>query len=404
MNLKALKCILTTSVSLLVIACAGSVNNAANYPPLKDSPMKVPVFDTHSDVMYRMHQTPFDLWDAPSYISVSIPAMQQGGVAAQVFALWTHDKNSPGMQGAQDVFHMIDLFKKQEALHGEHIAHATNAREMRAIQQSGRTPIFLFIEGASVIANDLSMLRTYHRLGVRGMTLTWMNNLDWAGSSTDATNPNMGLTDFGRSVIEEMNRLNWVIDLSHVSDQTFFDTLEVTKDPVLVSHSGCRANMSHPRNISDEMLKALAANGGVLCVVAYPGYIDPLWANAWDAAEVTVQPQIDELLKQKGGDKSNPEYRHARRLAIQQAVPEELRTTVKIYVEHIVHAINTAGEDHVGLGSDFDGIWSNVQGLQGAGDWQLVAEELRTRGYSEETIYKVMYGNVERVMRTVMDE
>lgn len=396
--------ITATSLSLGLLACSSSKLEVKSTHPMKDSAMKVPVFDTHSDVLYRMHQKPFDLLDAPDYISVSIPAMKQGGVAAQVFALWTHDQTSPGMQGAQNTFHMIDLFQQQADLHREYIGLARNWREMKAIQDSGRTPIFLFIEGGGPIANDLSMLRTYDRLGVRGMTLTWMHNLEWAGSSTDEANPNMGLTDFGRSVVQEMNRLNWVVDLSHVSDQTFFDALEVTTDPVLVSHSGCRNNMPHARNVTDEMLQALAKNGGVICVVAYPGYIDPLWENAWDSAEATIQPQIDALLEKSGGDKSDPEYRHARRLLIQQAVPEELRTTIKIYVEHIVHAINVAGEDHVGLGSDFDGIWANVQGLQGASDWQLVAQELRDRGYSEETIYKVMYGNVERVIRTVMDE
>lgn len=397
-----LQLILATTLSIGAASC--SRHNPYSHPIAhKDYETMVPVFDTHSDVLYRMRQKPFDLLDAPEYISVSIPNMERGGVAAQVFALWTDDSESPGMVGAQQILKSIDDFKLQAELHSDRIALATTATEMDAIQRSGRTPIFLVMEGGSWIANDLAMLRNYHRLGVRGMTLTWMNNTDWAGSSTDKIDPNKGLTEFGKSVVQEMNRLNMVVDISHVSDQTFFDALAVTTDPVIVSHSGCRSNFAHPRNVSDEMLQALGKNGGVICVVAYPGYLDPLWENSWNEAEIKAQSEIDVALAEANGDKSNPEYRHKRRLLIQQAVPEELRTTINIYVEHIIHAMNTAGEDHVGLGSDFDGIWANVQGLQGAGEWQLVAEELRKRGLSEETIHKVMYGNVERVFRAVMD-
>src|SRR5690606_18080615 len=161
---------------------------------------------------------------------------------------------------------------------------ALSVADAERLNASGHIAGYLFIEGGAPIASDLALLRTFYRLGVRGMTLTWSNNLAWAGSSTDKEDAKAGLSDFGREVVQEMNRLGMVVDISHVSDQTFYDTLEITTDPVVVSHSSCRALADHPRNVTDDMLRALAKNGGVIGINALPSFLDTEWDAAWEKA------------------------------------------------------------------------------------------------------------------------
>ncbi len=364
----------------------------------------VPVIDMHSDVLYRMMERNFDLVEAPEYMSTSIPLMEQGGMKAQVFALWVHDTRNPGMEGAKKTFEMIDLYYEQQEKHSDRIAIATTMAEADRIHESGKTAIFLFIEGGNPISDDITMLRTYHRLGVRGMTLTWMNNLLWAGAATEEGEPGQGLTEFGREVVQEMNRLNMVVDLSHVSDETFYDAIEVSKDPVVASHSGVRALFDHKRNISDAMLKALSKNGGVIGIVAFPGYLSDQWDEISEAAEEKIAEQLEELKVAYDGEVRNPEYRYKRKVLISEAIPEEKRIGLDVYIDHISHAIDVAGIDHVALGSDFDGIWANVEGLETAGHWQNLVEALKKRGFSSEEIHKIMHGNIERVFREVMDK
>lgn len=363
----------------------------------------VPVFDLHSDILLRVIDNDVDIGDPPHWPQTTIPTMREGYVWDQVFAVWVNPNRHPGFEATERALHMIDRFHDQQARYPKDIQLARTVREAEAAKDSGAIAVWLWIEGGAPINNDLAMLRMFHRLGVTGMTLTWTQNLDWAGSSTDRDDPEMGLTEFGREVVREMDRLGMVVDVSHVSDRTFFDALETTTNPVIASHSGCRALANHPRNLSDEQLRALADNGGVIGIVALPSYLSEDLSPAWREAEEKVAEEI-EALREKYGSTSNPEYREARRVLIQSNIDPERAVTLDTYLDHIEHAIKVAGEDHVGFGADFDGMWAFPVGFEKASRFQDVINGLRARGHSEETIRKVAHENVYRVLREVIGE
>ncbi|MEQ8818712.1 MAG: dipeptidase [Sumerlaeia bacterium] len=366
-------------------------------------PEPVPVFDLHSDILLRAISNGVDIGEAPEWTQVNLKTMEAGHVENQVFAVWVDSYGVTGLNATRRALEMIDIFQAQAEKYKDRMALATTMAEADAITDSGRVAVWLWLEGGAPIADDLALLRTFYRLGVRGMTLTWMNNLLWAGAATDKDDPDMGLTELGREVVAEMNRLGMVVDVSHVSEATFYDALELSTDPVVASHSCCRALADHPRNLSDDQLRALAKNGGVIGIAAMPSYLSTDFDAAWEEAEARVADQIAALKAEYDGNTGNPLYRDARRILIQNEIDEERSVTLGTYLDHIEHAIEVAGYEHVGLGSDFDGIWAFPIGLEKASKWQSVAAGLRDRGHSEEVVAAVMHGNVARVFRQVMD-
>ena len=370
----------------------------------RGGPDAVPVMDLHSDILLRAIDNGVDLLDAPPWAQVTIPTMREGGVRDQVLAVWVNSGLVTGMDAAKRSFQMIDLFEAQAKVHAGDVGLARTVAESDALHAEGRIALWLWLEGGAPIADDLAMLRTYHRLGIRGMTLTWTNNLLWAGSSNDKENAELGLNDFGKDVVREMNRLGMVVDISHVSEKTFYDTLAITTDPVIASHSCCKALCDNARNMTDDQLRALATNGGVIGINAYSAYLSDAWSAATDEAEKKSEAEIEALKSKFGGNTRNPEYREARRLLLLSKIPDESRVTLDTYLNHIEHAAKIMGPEHVGLGSDFDGIWAFPEGLENASKWQSVAEGLRTRGWNEKDIHGVMNENVRRVFRKVIDE
>jgi membrane dipeptidase len=263
------------------------------------------------------------------------------------------------------------------------------------------------IEGGHSIENDLALLRDYYRLGVRYMTLTWSNTNDWADSSGDITSPNVkhhdGLTEFGKDVVREMNRMGMMVDISHVADKTFFNALTVSRAPVIASHSSSRALTNHPRNMTDEMLKAVAngpRGGGVVMVNFYSAFVDEDFRKAYAAMAQERQAAEDALReKLKGADaKTKAIEEHKLQEEWAAKVP---RPPLKSLIDHIDHIAKVAGIDHVGLGSDFDGIPSSPQGIDSAADLPKITEELVKRGYNEEQIHKILGGNLLRVFKQV---
>jgi membrane dipeptidase len=380
----------------LTVLCALTLISAAAVAAV------VPAMDLHSDILLRSIDHGIDLSDETDWTHTSLGRMRTGGVSDQVFAVWVNSNDLIGFDATSRALQKIGVFNQQVARHQEEIALAQTVAEAREINADGKIAAWLVIEGGAPINEDPAMLQTFHDLGVRGMTLTWMNNLSWAGSSTDKDNPQMGLTEFGREIVREMNRLGWVIDLSHVSDQTFYDTLEVTTDPVMISHSCCRALSDHPRNVTDDLLRALAENGGVIGINAYCAYLSQEWSEARDAVQEENEDKL-ESLREEHGDGS-PAHRIARRQLVEEglaAAGHEL--TVETYLDHIEHVIEVAGPDHIALGSDFDGIAFLPRGLKSPADWQAVAEGLRARGHSEEVVRAVMGGNARRVFEQVID-
>lgn len=383
--------ILLSLLAPFIIGCAGSPKSS------------VPVFDLHSDILLRAINNDVSIGDPPAWTQVSIPTMRLGNVQNQVLSVWVNSYGVQGEAATNRANQMIDIFEEQQARYSQDIALARNMAEAEAITGSGRIAAWLWLEGGAPIDNSLEQLRAFYDRGVRGMTLTWNNNLLWAGASQDKDNPGMGLTEFGREVIVEMNRLGMVIDISHVSDATFYDTINASADPIVASHSSCRALADHPRNMSDEMLRALANNGGVIGINALPSYLSTDWEKAWDETEKRISTDLDMIAARYDGNRRDPRFREARRLAIQAELPSEAVVTLEDYLDHIEHAVAVAGYQHVGLGSDFDGIWAFPVGLEKPSKWQSVADGLRARGHSDQVVRAIMHDNVARVFREVMD-
>jgi membrane dipeptidase len=300
---------------------------------------------------------------------------------------------------------MIDSVYEQAARHPDRMVMAFSVDDIERARKQKKLAALMGIEGGHSIENDIHLLRDYYRLGVRYMTLSWSNTNEWADSSGDIDDPKIphhnGLTDFGKQVVLEMNRLGMMVDISHVADKTFFDALATTRAPVIASHSSARALTNHPRNMTDDMLRAVAKNGGVVQVNFYDAFIDEDYRKAADAqkkdAEAAVAARIAEL-KAAGKpvtylDKDKIERAWAGKIP---------RPPLKSLIDHIDHIAKVAGIDQIGLGSDFDGVsGATPEGIDSAADLPKITQALLDRGYSAEDIHKILGGNLLRVFREV---
>ncbi len=312
--------------------------------------------DSHLDTMQWVLNAGVDISRRLSTTHVDLPRLREAGVRAPFFALWvpTYYK---GSEAVRRTLQLRDAVEKLLEAHPDQVALATNASEARRIAGSGKIALILTIEGGHQIADDLAVLRMYHRLGIRSMTLTHFRNNNWADSSTDQPRHG-GLTAFGRQVVREMNRIGMIVDISHVSDKTFFDTLAVATRPVIASHSSCRALSDVPRNMTDEMIRAVGKNGGVVGINFGAGFL-----NAKDAAglrssiagKAALEPQMTgEALDRFAADEYVRGY----------SVMKKAAATLEDAVTHIERVVKLAGIDHVGIGSDWDGISSVPAGLE----------------------------------------
>lgn len=374
--------------------------------PPSPPPVRPPVVDLHSDILLRVIENGVSFVDpprdVPGWPQVTIPTLRAGGVTHQVFAVWVDETEFTGPAATTRALAMIDAFHEQAAASAGAVALATTMAQADAIVAAGGIAGILWVEGGEAIDCSLENLRAFHRRGVRGMTLTWTRNLPWAGSANDRVNPQMGLTEFGREVAREMNRLGMVIDLSHASDRTAFDVLEVSTAPVVLSHSCCRALCDRPRNASDAVMRAVAQGGGVLGVCVYPMFLSLKWEAAWDRTAAALESEIAALKQRHGGDANAPAYRMGRRALIQSHLPAGESVTIEDYLDHIDHALAIMGPEHVALGSDFDGIWAFPACLETAADWPAVAQGLRRRGHAESVVRGVMGGNAARLLSDVL--
>lgn len=341
------------------------------------------VVDGHSDTIGRILDKGEDITSRTLQGHLDIPRMIEGGLGAQFFACFVPPKHLESHDCALRVIRMMDALR-ETIRRDKRLGLATTAREVRALREQGRLAAILCIEGGHAIENDLRLLRQFAALGARYMTLTWNNTNDWADASRDAARHN-GLTDFGRQVVREMNACGMIVDLSHVSERTFYDALDVTAVPVMASHSSCRALCDHPRNLTDAQLKALAKNGGVACINFYPGFIDAEYlaraGGVTGAARSAVAAGADD--------------------AAERALP---RPSFDTLIAHIDHAVRVAGVDHVGLGADWDGVPTLPEGLDDVTALPRVTEALLKRGYWEHDVRKILGENVLRVMEEAIDK
>jgi membrane dipeptidase len=354
------------------------------------------VVDTHDDTTQRFLDGKFDLGPRDARGSIDIPRMKEGGLSAFFFSIWMPSKVT-GPEAVKRALVQIDAVREQVRKHSGDLVLAATAEEVRAAHKQGRIAALMGVEGGHMIASDLGVLRSYAALGVRYMTLTHSGNDEWADSSTDTPAHN-GLTDFGKEVVREMNRLGVIVDISHVSDKTFYDALEVSKAPLFASHSSCRAICNAPRNMTDEMIKALAAKGGVIQINYHVGFLSQEFRNA---STPELAKQIDAEAKKRCGDNEGCQLIESdsvtREFVTQGKLPRVDWTKI---IEHIDHAVKIAGADHVGLGSDFDG--ANMPfGMEDASKLPQITEALLRKGYSEGDIKKILGENTLRVMTEV---
>ena len=364
------------------------------------------VVDTHADTPQRFLDEGFDIGSTdPNDVGhLSLDKARRGNLGAEFFSIWVDPETNQG-HFARHTFDLIDSVYEQAARHPDRMMMAFSVADIERAHREHKLAALMGIEGGHSIENDMHLLRDYYRLGVRYMTLSWSNTNEWADSSGDIDDAKIqhhnGLTDFGKQVVLEMNGLGMMVDISHVADKTFWDAIATTKAPVIASHSSARALVDAPRNMTDDMLRAVAKNGGVVQVNFFSGFLDQDYRNKMLAQDkdqaAAIQKYVDSLKAQ--GKPVN--YIAVNRMQ-REWMAKILRPPFKVLIDHIDHIAKVAGVDHVGLGSDFDGVsGATPQGMDSAADLPKITQALLDRGYSEDDIKKILGGNLLRVFRRV---
>ncbi len=369
------------------------------------------VIDTHEDTPQRILDDHFDLTDPLGTGQVNLDAIHKGNLGAAFFSIWVEPKLYQG-QYAHRTLELIDATRNQAARHPDQIRFTTTADGILAAHREHKFALLMGIEGGHSIEHSLALLRMYYDLGVRYMTLTWSNSNGWADSSGDADDTTVphtadGLSDFGKDVVYEMNRLGMIVDVSHVSDKTFYRTLIVSRAPVIASHSAARALCDAPRNMTDDMLRAIArsggpdSKGGVVMVNFYSGFISQAYRNAQIAQRpqlLQAEQALRDQFKAEGRTLTYGDIDKVDR-AFADRIP---RPPFSDLINQIDHIVKVAGIDHVGIGTDFDGISGQLpQGIDSAADLPKVTAALMARGYSAADCDKILGGNFLRVFHEV---
>jgi membrane dipeptidase len=355
--------------------------------------MTVPVLDGHNDLPWALREhvghdlSRVDLAAGEAAVHTDLPRLRAGGVAGQFWSVYV-PCSLPGADAVTATLEQVDLVHRLAAAYPDHLTLCRTADEAGAAMHAGRVASLMGMEGGHSIDGSLGTLRMMHALGVRYLTLTHNENVPWADSATD--DPVLhGLDDFGRDVVREMNRIGMFVDLSHVSADTMRDALEVATAPAIFSHSSARALCDHPRNVPDDVLATLAAQGGVCMVTFVPAFVSQTWADWWSAARETV--------RSRGGDPRRLDQVEA--VLVEQAEHAPPLPTVADVADHVDHVRDVAGVEHVGLGGDYDGTSPLPEGLEDVSCYPRLLDELRSRGWSEQDLRGLGSGNVLRAMR-----
>jgi membrane dipeptidase len=370
---------------------------------------RVLTVDTHADTPMRLLSEDWDIGERHEATGrrgskIDLPRMAEGGLDAEFFAVFIgQGQRSPEGYAAasEQAFHILDAIHKMCDDYPDLVSLATSPEDAYRIEKEGKRAAFIGMENGYPIGKDLALIEKYYDRGVRYITLCHSSDNDICDSSTDRMDPeDRGLTEFGREVVAKCNRLGIMVDVSHVSEKSFFDILEVTKAPVIASHSSVRALCDHPRNLTDDQLKALAKNGGVIQICFVSSFIK----------EEPPNPEREAALKalmEKYGSRRNIQDEATREKAMQeyQDIYEkypEGKATLKELVDHIDYVVDLVGVDQVGIGTDFDG-GGGVEGCDDVSEMPHITEELLRRGYSEQDIQKIWGGNLMRVFSRVME-
>lgn len=366
------------------------------------------VIDTHADTPQRFVDECWDFSDPLGGGMLNLASARAGNLAAEFFAIWVEPVQWRGRYAFRTL-QLIDGVLEQIRTHATDMRLGLAPEDIRQAHVDGMFCALMGIEGGHSIESDLGLLRIYHQLGVRYMTLTWSNTNEWADSSGDEHDDSVlhhnGLTAFGREVVREMNRLGMMVDVSHVSDKTFWDVLKTTHAPIIASHSSARALTNSPRNLTDEQLRAVATNNGVVMVNFYPSFISDAWHDAW-VATAAQRAALYEAAAAPYRDRGVPIPYSVPLEVDREFYARELAGKLPLVpfgtlIDHFDHVAKVAGIDHVGIGSDFDGFGILPAGIQSAADLPKITEALIHRGYTAEQLRKLLGGNLLRVFGDV---
>jgi membrane dipeptidase len=353
------------------------------------------VIDGHNDLPWQFRQKAdlsfkrLDISQPQKGIHTDIPRLRQGGVGAQFWAAYVPAETRRDGTAVRATLEQIDVIHRMVRQYSDTFEMAYSVDDILRIHKSGKIASLIGVEGGHSIDNSLGVLRMLYALGVRYMTLTHSETLDWADSATDKPLHD-GLTDFGEQVVLEMNRLGMLVDISHVSADTMRHVLKVTRAPIIASHSSAYAIAPHPRNVPDDVLRLLTKNGGVVMVNFFPGFIVPEGARAMKEVFQTERQLRAKYPKDQEYEAALQQWRKEHPFPV---------GSVHTLVDHIDHIVQVAGVDHVGLGSDFDGIFTTPKQLEDVSCYPNITQELLNRGYSKEQIHKILGGNLLRVFR-----
>jgi membrane dipeptidase len=364
------------------------------------------VVDTHADTPQRFLDENFDIGnsDPADHGHISLDKAKAGNLGAEFFSIWVEPKTNIGHY-AQHTLDLIDSVYEQAARHPDHMLMSYSVADIERAHEQRKLAALMGIEGGHSIEADLHLLHDFYRLGVRYMTLSWSNTNEWADSSGDIDDAKVqhhnGLTDFGKQVVLEMNRLGMMVDISHVADKTFWDAIATTRAPVIASHSSARALTHHPRNMTDDMLRAVAKNGGVVQVNFYSAFVDENYRQASEAQKKDREAAVEAYVAERKAAGEPVRYVDEDKIEREWAAKIP-RPPLKSLIDHIDHIAKIAGVEHVGLGSDFDGVsGATPVGIDSAADLPKITQALLDRGYGAEDIRKVLGGNLLRVLADV---
>ena len=395
---------------------AALIVGLATLPALADDPgtkarrlhARAIVVDTHVDAPYRLEKKWADVGERGATPHFDIPRALEGGLTAPFLAIYVPASYAETGGAAREALDLIDLVQRVVQAHPKDLTAAGSVADIRQAKRDRKIAVLMGIEGGHAIEDSLGALREFYRLGVRYMTLTHTNTNHWADSSGKFYLPDFnpadfqvhhGLSDFGRAVVREMNRIGMMVDVSHVSDETIDDVLETSRAPVFASHSSCRAICDIPRNLTDDQIARIAAKGGVVMINVSSYFVDPAVVKAMNDERAKLLP---EYLKIKQDLASDPKKRDEAIVKLFDAIPRR-RTTWTRVIDHIEHVIQVAGPQAVGLGTDFDGIEDPPEGLDDVSKLPVITAELLRRGHSERVVEGVLGENFLRFFRRIQE-
>jgi membrane dipeptidase len=362
------------------------------------------VIDTHADTPQRFLDEHWNFTDPLNGGMLNYDSAKKGGLDALFFSIWVDPHQYSANASARRTLELIDATLDQIRKAPGKLQLCLSADDILIAHKQKKFAALMGIEGGHSIENSLALLRDYYRLGVRYMTLTWSNTNSWADSSGDIDDPGIqhhnGLTPFGQDVIVEMNRLGMMVDISHASDKTFWDVIATTRTPIIGSHSSARSLTPAARNMTDEMLLAMKKNNGVVMINFFPAFIDENWRNAWNAQKPERQ-KAHTAMEAGYKTKGIPVPYIASDTIDREFAAKIGRAPFNSLIDHFDHVMDIAGADHIGIGTDFDGIPVPPEGIDSAADLPKITAALMARGYSAEDMQKLLGGNLLRVFREV---